>query len=134
MEMATMNALMQNHRIISHNSRVRSPMAYSPLHKSVSVTIYSIFWRCANRKMFKVHGDGRAIAQLLQTQGTVMPLQAAIVPAVGVVRNNFNGNPSSYTHQEILNMVIFYNEDFNILPGDDVATRRNKFREWISTI
>jgi hypothetical protein len=55
-----------------------------------------------------------------QPPGAILP--HAAVPVVGAVPNNFNGNPSSYTHQEIMNMTLFYNEDFFILPGDDIAT------------
>jgi hypothetical protein len=40
---------------------------------------------------------------------------------LGSVSQDFNGSPLSYTNQEILNMVVFYNEDFYILPGDDIV-------------
>jgi hypothetical protein len=83
--------------------------------------------------MLQVHGLGLTIAQALQTQGTVIPANA-VAADVGTIPQHFNGNPSSYTHQEIINMMLFYNEDFFVLPGDDIPTRRNKFREWLSTL
>jgi hypothetical protein len=83
--------------------------------------------------MPKVEDSGRDLAQVLQTQGTLLPALPANA-VLGSVPQNFNGNPSSYTHQEILNMVIFYNDNFHILPGDDIATRHNKFREWLSIL
>jgi hypothetical protein len=76
---------------------------------------------------------GRDLAQVLLTPNTAIPPQLPAFP-LGSVPQNFNSNPSSYTHQEILNMIIFYNDRFGIVAGDDIATRRNKFREWLSTL
>jgi hypothetical protein len=42
-QMASMNASIHNFRVVSHNSRIRAPQAYSPLQKSVAFLFYFIF-------------------------------------------------------------------------------------------
>ncbi|TDL18289.1 hypothetical protein BD410DRAFT_842909 [Rickenella mellea] len=111
---ATTNAAVANFRIISRNARILAPTLYTPPQKSIP-------------------GDGRDLAQAVLPAGMQLPPQDGVA-AVGEVPAVFNGNPSSYTHWELIHMIIFYNELFHIVAGDDVATRRNKFREWLSVL
>ena len=43
-----------------------------------------------------------------------------------------NGHIDEYLHVDILRAVIFYNDDFGIVPGDSMVLRREKFRNWLS--
>jgi hypothetical protein len=62
------------------------------------------------------------------------PQKNAPPPAIGSVPLNFNGHPSGYTHAEILNIIIFYNDDFGIVERDNIGTRTAKLRAWLTEI
>ncbi|TDL22525.1 hypothetical protein BD410DRAFT_839606 [Rickenella mellea] len=111
---ATTNAATGNFRIISRNSRILVPNPLAPLQKSTP-------------------GDGRNLAQPLLTAGVHLP-PAAAAANVGAFPPAFNGDPTSYTHQEIINLIVFYNDAFGIVVGDVLTTRRNKLREWMSVL
>lgn len=51
--------------------------------------------------------------------------------AVGDVPNPWNPNLDTYQHLDILQLVIFYNDDFSIIAGDPIATRIYKVRTWL---
>ncbi|ESK83661.1 kid repeat protein [Moniliophthora roreri MCA 2997] len=59
---------------------------------------------------------------------------AALNPApnVGDVHPLNPRNVGSLTHVDIINLIIFYNEDFGIVPGDDLESRREKVRAWLT--
>jgi hypothetical protein len=80
---------------------------------------------------------------------TVLPLTNVLGPAarqnflnnnpengnahpVGSVPNPFNATLESYTHAEILQMVVFYNDDFGIDPLDGLPERLMKFRQFLT--
>ena len=63
--------------------------------------------------------------------GMQPPMQPADPPQVGTVPAPFNDLPSTYTHANILNLVVFYNDDFDIQAGDSITTRQDKLRLWL---
>ncbi|KAF8884370.1 hypothetical protein BD779DRAFT_1801736 [Infundibulicybe gibba] len=82
-----------------------------------------------------VHGHGLALAQVA-AQGLNSAVQQGIAappsaPAIGTTPPNFKPDTISYEHTDILEMIVFYNEDFGIVPNDDIWTRINKFREFL---
>ena len=50
---------------------------------------------------------------------------------VGTVFPQFNPNVDAYQHIDILHLVIFYNDDFGILLGDQLPERKRKIRNWL---
>jgi hypothetical protein len=56
----------------------------------------------------------------------------AIPAAIGTTPPNFNPNLPNYHHIDILNLIIFYNDDFGIVPGDSLGTRIDKFHAFIA--
>ena len=60
------------------------------------------------------------------------PAQPANAAELGTVPVPFNNMPSTYTHADILNLVIFYNDDFDILAADGISTRQDKLRLWLT--
>lgn len=81
-------------------------------------------------------GDGVVLAQIAARslgpdigEALVFPPQT---PVVDAVPPNFNFNLSTYQHLDILNLIIFYNDDFGIVPYDSLETRIEKFRRFLS--
>lgn len=69
--------------------------------------------------------------------GATYPAFPANADAVGRNQNQsdqLNQVPflGTLTHAEILQMMLFYNEDFGILANDTASTRREKVRHWLS--
>jgi hypothetical protein len=56
----------------------------------------------------------------------------APIPAVGSVPPNFNDLPTSYSHSYILDLMIFYNDDFGIVLGDSIADRMAVLHKWLT--
>ena len=61
------------------------------------------------------------------------PAQPAHPAQVEAVPAPFNNMPSAYTHIDILNLVVFYNEDFDIQAEDGILTRQDKLRLWLTS-
>ncbi|KAF8065308.1 hypothetical protein FPV67DRAFT_1782240 [Lyophyllum atratum] len=103
-------ATTHNHRVIGRNMRTL-PDHCEPLQKTIP-------------------GDGvaRALA-VTRRRGLVAPPQPA---AIGDVPAAFNPRIADYTRDDIANLIIFYNDDFVILPDDSEGTRRDKFRSFLS--
>lgn len=55
----------------------------------------------------------------------------AQIPNIGSLPPNFNPDLPNYRHIDILNMVIFYNDDFGILAGDSVGSCIDRFRRFL---
>ena len=51
--------------------------------------------------------------------------------AVGDVLDPWNGDIDTYTLQDILRLVIFYNDDLGIDAGDTAPLRKDKVRAWL---
>ncbi|KAF8062557.1 hypothetical protein FPV67DRAFT_1673028 [Lyophyllum atratum] len=103
-------ATTHNHRIIGRNMRTL-PERCEPLQKTIP-------------------GDGvaRALAAT-RRRGLAAPPQPA---AIGDVPAAFNPRIADYTRDDIVNLIVFYNDDFGILPDDSEGTRREKFRSFLS--
>ncbi|KAF8485944.1 hypothetical protein DFH94DRAFT_622288 [Russula ochroleuca] len=54
------------------------------------------------------------------------------VPNIGDTPPDFNPNPISYRHSDILQLIIFYNDDFGIVYGDNLYMRISKFRQFLT--
>ena len=52
--------------------------------------------------------------------------------AVGSTPDNFRADTMACTMKEIHEMVVFYNDSFGIVGGDDLAVRRLKFVRFLS--
>jgi hypothetical protein len=127
-----------NTRIISRNTRRQSPLPLIPLQKSVSDTFLTFV--VFNNIIFQNPGYGR---------DTALPLIGVLSPAnrqtfhnnypengnahpIGSVPNPFNATLEFYTHADILQMVVFYNDNFGIDPGDGLPERLIKFRQFLT--
>jgi hypothetical protein len=55
-----------------------------------------------------------------------------IAAVIGTAPPNFNPRLETYEHIDILRMIVFYNESFNIIAQDDLPERINKFRRFLS--
>jgi len=60
------------------------------------------------------------------------PLPNPQPQAVGTTPPNFNPDLPNYRHIDILNMVIFYNDNFGVVGGDSLGTRIDKFRAFLA--
>jgi hypothetical protein len=56
------------------------------------------------------------------------------VPGIETTPPNFNPNLSTYQHIDILNLIIFYNEDFGIVPNDSLGARIQKFHRFLTEL
>jgi hypothetical protein len=126
-------AHIENILIIAANKRTTHiPTQYRPLQKVVSFHNLSI------HAMVLMHipknpGDGFALAQQILPPNVEMPAPVASAP-IGAVPPLFNPNPSTYTHLDIINMVIFYNDNFGILAAYDCVTRQDLVRRWLTEL
>jgi len=102
---------------VSRNAQRRAPHPYFPLQKSIA-------------------GDGLALAQAVAhnvaTRNALVPL--AQIPLLGDIPPNFNHNLPSYNHNDILRLIIFYNDDFGMVQGDTLPSRIDSFRRFLSEI
>ena len=80
-------------------------------------------------------GHGLVRAQAVANNIGVAPQAALVapeaVPNVGDIPPAFNANIFEYRHQDILRLIIFYNDDFGIIPGDGIPLRIQKFRHFL---
>lgn len=51
---------------------------------------------------------------------------------IGDVPLHFNPRIEGYRHMEIFRMMVFYNQNFEIVPQDDLPERINKFRRFLA--
>ncbi|KAF8884373.1 hypothetical protein BD779DRAFT_1472138 [Infundibulicybe gibba] len=112
-------ACTSNDQTLSWNSRqIGSHCRYKPLQKTVP-------------------GDGFTLA-LQAAHGLHPTIQQAIAalnppPPVGSLPTTFKPDVTDYDHLDILNLIVFYNQDFEILPNDSIATRIKKL-QWFLTM
>jgi hypothetical protein len=80
----------------------------------------------------QVPGDGTELANALAPN---IATQVAALPQPPVVGTVYSPTiePHSLTHQAILNLIRFYNEDFDIALGDPIAARSQKVRQWLTS-
>lgn len=81
--------------------------------------------------MLQIDGDGSAKANaILLHENALDPL--ANIPNVGDVPGNGSIDISALRHGEILNLARFYNDDFGILPQENLEVRQRKVIIWLS--
>ncbi|KAM6492185.1 hypothetical protein JOM56_011909 [Amanita muscaria] len=110
----TFAATCDNNRIVSRNAHRRSPQPYIPLKKTNP-------------------GHGLALAQVVAHNVAVRNgLHAPAQPlALGSTPPHFNPNLPTYNHDTVYQLIIFYNDDFGILPGDTLSSRVESFRRFL---
>jgi hypothetical protein len=82
-----------------------------------------------------VPGNGVALATAIY--GNIPNLQQhlvtpAIVPAIGSTPPNIIDNLAALQPPDIINLIIFYNEDFGIVVGDTVSQCVEKFYQFLT--
>jgi len=109
-----LNAVNENFRIVFRNSHRIFPEPYLPVKKTIP-------------------GNGLVLAQAVGHIAVQNGLHAPAHPAaVGSTPPHFNPDLITYSHDSIYQMIIFYNDNFGILPGDTLATRVESFRCFFS--
>mmetsp|Transcript_8614 Transcript_8614/g.14862 ORF Transcript_8614/g.14862 Transcript_8614/m.14862 type:complete len:248 (+) Transcript_8614:74-817(+) len=87
-----------------------------------------------------VTGCGRDRALAVRTATTGLPPALLEVPPVGAVPQTladqgcFPGNVGELerlTHSQVLALIQYYNNDFLIVQGDDIVSRRMKFKDFL---
>jgi len=80
----------------------------------------------------QVDGDGTNLANsiLPHNQHPLVPLAAA--PATGTVFS-LTIDTHNLTHPIILRLVQYYNQTFNIQPGDTMPIRSQKITNWLTS-
>jgi hypothetical protein len=83
--------------------------------------------------LLQVDGDGTILANIIvpnNNQNPLAPMPVAAVPAVGTV---FSPTIETHnlSHQIILRIVQYYNQNFDIQPGDTVPIRSQKIANWL---
>ncbi|KAF8868470.1 hypothetical protein BD779DRAFT_1001638 [Infundibulicybe gibba] len=111
-------AIISNTKTLASNARqIGSNCQYQPLMKTVA-------------------GDGFLLA--LQTARFLHPtVQQAIVPLnppppIGFILETFKPDVTNYDDMDILNLIVFYNEDFGIRPEDNIVTRIKKVQLFLT--
>ena len=51
--------------------------------------------------------------------------------AVGAAHPNFD--PTSMTSNDVYKLIVWYNQDYGILPADSLGARRDKIMHWLTT-
>jgi hypothetical protein len=81
-----------------------------------------------------VDGEGRELALVIHTTAFLPPEVQHYQPnaRVGDVPLRWVSDIGTYTHAQILKLVVFYKDDFGINEGDLINVRRNKLRNWLT--
>ncbi|KAF8878204.1 hypothetical protein BD779DRAFT_1649980 [Infundibulicybe gibba] len=82
-----------------------------------------------------ISGPGLQLAQVAAEQLDPAVLQGILPPGppamIGLTPDHFNPNIDVYNDRDILRMIAFYNEDFEIVPNDSLQDRINKFHSFL---
>lgn len=118
-EVAGVRATVNNGRIIKQNRLIRS-------------------WRGdggPDRHYFlrnkEIAGSGRQLALNVRPGRHPPGIDAVPPPAIGTVPN-INLNPFHAQADQILRLIYFYNNDFGILPEDNLEAQREKLERWLT--
>ena len=80
-------------------------------------------------------GHGLALAHAvghhLGAAAQAVLVAPAVVANIGDLPPDFEADIHGYRHDDILRLIIFYNDDFAIIPGDVVHIRIQKFRRFL---
>ena len=83
--------------------------------------------------LVQIPGDGNVLAAPLAKNAATAQAVQAFQPhgLVGAVPPQFNPDVDSYQHIDVLQLIIFYNDDFGIQVGDQLPERKRKVRNWL---
>jgi hypothetical protein len=70
---------------------------------------------------------------ILRPNNNHHPNHLPVVPSIGTQPLNFDDDVVNYSHPQILEMMVFYNETFNIVAGDNLKERIEKFVFYLKT-
>ncbi|KAK0222226.1 hypothetical protein IW262DRAFT_1553180 [Armillaria fumosa] len=130
---AKAQASADNAQIVSRNSRLQYPDPYFPLKKTVRFFFSLILCLSASYLEQKVSGSGFRLAEEVCPRNVnVNALASRIAHPIGSLPLNFNGQIPMYSDEQILTMIIFYNENFGIGPADSLPVRIAKFTSYLS--
>jgi hypothetical protein len=81
---------------------------------------------------------GSGVARATAIYGNIPNLQhllvpPAVAPNIGSTPPNFVWNAAAYQRADIINLIVFYNEDFGIVVGDSVSECVEKFHRFLTT-
>jgi hypothetical protein len=113
-----------NTRIISRNTRRQAPQPYAPLKKTVSTECPIEARICY---LLQIPRSGLQLAQALVPPNIRPLVPPAMIATVGALPRDFNPDLGNYQNIQILNHIIFYNDDFGIVVGDPLSARIEKF-------
>ncbi|KAK0438554.1 hypothetical protein EV421DRAFT_950689 [Armillaria borealis] len=111
-------ATADNVHIIYLNNHLPHPYEFLPLKKMTSGSGYNLALEVCTRDV-----------QVNKDKLPKMP--DSDPPNVGSLPS-FNGQIGTYSHLEILKMIIFYNDNFGITWSDSLPERIDKFRSFLS--
>ncbi|KAF8886348.1 hypothetical protein BD779DRAFT_1471205 [Infundibulicybe gibba] len=109
----------ENMRVMARNSRGPHNQ-YKPLQKTTP-----------GNGVFLAKAVSQGLDAVTQRAITVRPNTP---PAIGAVPPNFNPDINSYSDRDILNLIVFYNDNFEILPSDALRTRIEKFQRFLTVL
>lgn len=78
-------------------------------------------------------GSGLLLAQGIKPQAHAPLAEPDIIPLIGTLPPNFHPRLSDYSHTDILDFVIFYNDTFGIVPGHNLKRRVELFGLYLRT-
>ena len=79
-----------------------------------------------------VEGNGHELASSLWHERLPQPILVFLPNgAIRSVPNQWPANIMACSDFDILSLIIFYNEDFNIMPGNTLDIRRAKLKTWL---
>lgn len=129
-------AMFANIRLARQNHMVpRDRDNYTPLQKTVSHSISISFLDLKVSIQTSGHGRNLAVQASRKEHFNQIPPSATIqVAEVGTCPPFWNPIVDQYTMRTIFQLIIFYNDDFDIQPADNVEVRKYKFRRWLCSV
>ncbi|PBK67145.1 hypothetical protein ARMSODRAFT_320394 [Armillaria solidipes] len=129
---AKAQASVDNAHTVSHNSHLQYPYLYLSLKKTVRFFFSVVLCLSASYLDQKISGTGIDKAKEVRPDNIAEDALASETASIGTLPQGFKGQISKYSGMEILEMIIFYNDNFKIVRGDDLPVRIDKFRSYLS--
>jgi len=122
-----------NNRVLMRNVHRRAPHPLLPLHKTVRARHILPLRLLMVSPGIQIPGHGLALAQAvahnMAARNALVP--PAQVPVVGTTPPNFVADLHTYRHHDILELILFYNDDFGIVQADTLPSRIESFRRFL---
>lgn len=81
--------------------------------------------------LHQIPGNGVYLARTVGGEHQLPMLQ--VNQHIGAVPRPSRKNPLEFTNKDILDMIVFYSENFGIVASDSLYERRRKFKEWLTS-